>query len=233
MNIFFTPDIYSDIYTLSEKESIHYSKVLRLRKNDKVILLNGIGGYYRATIQVSDNKRCIVNITENIKEFEKRDYYCHIAISPTKNIDRFEWFIEKATEIGIDEITPLICERSERKKIRHERLEKVIISAMKQSVKAYKPKLNKLTNVEELLTINNYHQKYIAHYEDKPNNLLSSKYNNQSKVIILIGPEGDFSPIEIQNARKNEFESVSLGNYRLRTETAGIVAVHTISMLNS
>lgn len=232
MNVFYSSSIKSGICILNKEESLHCTKVLRLGKNDNIILVDGSGGYYKANIIIADPKKCTVSITESIKEFEKRNYYCHIGISPTKSSDRLEWFIEKATEIGVDEITPIKCERSERKKIRNDRLEKVIISAIKQSVKAYKPKLNEMKSFEELISNSRASQKFIAHYENKSANLLSNKYNPPSDILILIGPEGDFSPSEKENAHKNGFESISLGNSRLRTETAGVVAVHTVSILN-
>lgn len=232
MHLFFTPDITDNDYTLNEIESKHCIKVLRLKVNDHIQLIDGKGNFYQAQIANADPKRCKVNITKIIKEFSKRNHYLHIAIAPTKNIDRFEWFLEKATEIGIDEITPILCEHSERKIIKPERLEKVIISAIKQSLKAYKPKLNELTNYRDFIEQNFDGIKYIAHCEENEKETLKLNYNLGNNVLILIGPEGDFSPTEIILAKQNNFKEISLGESRLRTETAGVVACHTVNLLN-
>lgn len=232
MYIFYSPGISSEYYTFNELESKHCIKVLRLEKDSEIFLIDGKGGYYRAIIIDPDKKSCKVRIIESKLKYNESDYYCHIAISPTKNIDRFEFFLEKATEIGINEITPVLCERSERKSIRTERMEKVLISAIKQSVKAYLPKLNNITPFNEFISKKFTGQKFIAHYENIPDVDLKKEYKIKSNVNILIGPEGDFSPTEISLANTKGFIPVSLGRNRLRTETAGIVAVHTISLLN-
>lgn len=232
MQLFYTPDIKTNIYTLNEIESKHCIKVLRQKVNDHIQLIDGKGNFYEAKIIEPNPKKCIVEIVETTKDFGKRNYYLHIAIAPTKNIDRFEWFLEKATEIGIDEITPILCEHSERKTIKAERLEKIIVSAIKQSIKAYKPKLNDLTNYSDFIQQNFNGVKYIAHCEENKKALLKTSYYKGQNVIILIGPEGDFSPEEIDKARNNNFTEISLGESRLRTETAGVVACHTINLLN-
>jgi len=232
-NIFYKEGEIGENCILSEEESFHCTRVLRLAKNDIVSIIDGEGGFYFGKILNADSKKSIITVTERFSEFEKRNYYCHIGIAPTKSTDRLEWFIEKATEIGIDEITPIICDRSERKKIRSERLEKVIISAMKQSVKAYKPKLNPMVRFNELIESSKLKNKYIAHCDDKARSSLFNIDNDVKQAIILIGPEGDFSPDEIELANQKNYKSVSLGGFRLRTETAGIVALHTISILNS
>ncbi len=232
MQLFYTPDIKTNIYTLTEIESKHCIRVLRLSTNDKIQLIDGKGNFYEAKIIDPNPKKCIVEIIETKKDFGKRNHYLHIAIAPTKNIDRFEWFLEKATEIGIDEITPIICKHSERKMIKAERLEKIIISAIKQSIKAYKPKLNNLTNYSDFIRQNFNGVKYIAHCEENKKTDLKNSYSKGQNVIILIGPEGDFSPNEINLAKQNNFQEISLGESRLRTETAGVVACHTINLLN-
>lgn len=232
MQLFYTPDIKTNIYTLNEIESKHCIKVLRQKVNDHIQLIDGKGNFYEAKIIEPNPKKCIVEIVETTRDFGKRNHYLHIAIAPTKNIDRFEWFLEKATEIGIDEITPILCEHSERKTIKAERLEKIIVSAIKQSIKAYKPKLNDLTNYSDFIRQNFNGVKYIAHCEENKKNLLKDAYNKGQNVIILIGPEGDFSPDEIEFAKQNNFQEISLGESRLRTETAGVVACHTINLLN-
>lgn len=232
MHLFYTPDLKGELYYLDETESKHCIRVLRLNTNDQIQLIDGSGGFYTAKITDPNPKKCQIEIVESKNDFGKKNHYLHIAIAPTKNMDRFEWFLEKATEIGIDEITPILCEHSERKVLKTDRLEKVIISAIKQSIKAYKPKLNEITNFKDFICQNIESEKFIAHCEENEKILLKNAYNKHKNVTILIGPEGDFSPIEIELAKKNNFQEISLGESRLRTETAGIVACHTINLLN-
>jgi len=167
MNIFYTPDISGNTYTLEESESKHCVRVLRHGVGDKLVLVDGKGGWYEAIITDANPKRCAVEVSTEIQNFEKRDYYVHLAVAPTKNIDRFEWFVEKATEIGIDEITPLLCEHSERKQINIERIEKVAVAAMKQSLKAFLPRLNNLTNFETFCQNEKEGLRFIAHCEEE------------------------------------------------------------------
>ncbi|NOZ45685.1 MAG: 16S rRNA (uracil(1498)-N(3))-methyltransferase [Chlorobi bacterium] len=231
MNIFYTTNIKGKYYQLTEEESKHCIKVLRLSMGDKVQLTDGKGFFYIATIIHDHPKHCKVEIIETIKKHKPRDVYIHIAIAPTKSMERFEWFLEKSTEIGIDEITPIITERSERKTVRHDRMEKVLISAMKQSQKAFLPKLNKLTPFYDFISHNNTATKFIAHCEPREKMQLKNITVVNNEVLVLIGPEGDFSSEEINKALANNFIEVSLSNNRLRTETAGIVACHTINLL--
>lgn len=232
MHLFYTPDINEKIYSLNEEESKHCMRVLRLQKDDKINLIDGKGGLYTARIIDTNPKKCILEVLDYKQEYGKRDFYLHIAIAPTKNISRFEWFLEKATEIGIDEITPLLCEHSERKIIKPDRLNKVITAAVKQSLKAYHPKLNVLTKFSDFISANNKGEKYIAHCEENEKRNLKDICKSKTDIVILIGPEGDFSPKEIKQAQENNFTEISLGNSRLRTETAGIVACHTINIIN-
>lgn len=229
MQLFYTPDISGNKYTLPEEESKHAIKVLRLQAKDKLQLIDGKGGFYQATVENANSKKCEITISEKQAEYNKRNFHTHIAVAPTKNIDRIEWFLEKATEIGIDEITPILCEHSERKIIKNERLEKIIISAMKQSLKAYKPKLNPLTPLTNLLQQQFNGDKFIAYCYEDGKETLKTHLNNKTN-IILIGPEGDFSESEIKKAIENNFKPVSLGNSRLRTETAALVACHTCAL---
>ena len=233
MNIFYTPDIEGDQYTLSEEESKHCIRVLRHSMGDELTLVDGKGGLYKTEITDPNPKRCSVKVIETKQEFEKLGYQLHIGIAPTKNIDRFEWFLEKATEIGITEITPLLCEHSERKQIKTERLNKVIISAMKQSLKAYLPKLNNLTTFDTFLENQQYSKKLIAHCENGDKKHLFNAAMKGEYVCVLIGPEGDFSPDEISKAFDAKFEEISLGDSRLRTETAGVVSAQIVNLLNS
>lgn len=232
MQLFYAPDLQGDHHTLNEQESKHCIKVLRMQIGDTVMLTNGIGGLFMAQLINEDPRRCEVNIVKRHEDYGKRDFHIHIAIAPTKNINRMEWFLEKATEIGIDEISPLVCKRSERKTVKPERLNKVITSAMKQSVKAYHPKLNEQIGFEKFLSRNQKSEKYIAYVEEGDHPSLQSLYTKGNDVVIMIGPEGDFSPEEIQQARAQGYKTVSLGDSRLRTETAGVVACHTIVLLN-
>jgi len=232
MHLFYTPELKNKIHTLDEIESKHCIRVLRLNINDEIQLIDGKGGFHKAKIIDPNHKKCQVEIIESALEYGKRNHYLHIAIAPTKNMDRFEWFLEKATEIGIDEITPILCEHSERKVLKNERLEKIIISAIKQSIKAYKPVLNPLTKFKDLISKDFDGQKYIAHCEENKKISLKNAYSKGENVLLLIGPEGDFSSEEIQQARLFNYNEISLGESRLRTETAGVVACHTINLLN-
>jgi 16S rRNA (uracil1498-N3)-methyltransferase len=231
MSLFYVPALSSG-NVLSEEESQHAVKVLRLEVGDEITVVDGTGGFYTAKIINPHPKHCTFEITSTILEYGKRDYRLHIAIAPTKNIERLEWFIEKATEIGIDEITPVICRFSERKIIKAERLQKIIVSASKQSVKAYFPQLNPLCTFDELIKHHEASQKFIAHCYDEDKKQLQKEILKSTDVLILIGPEGDFSKEEVQKAMSAGFIPVSLGNSRLRTETAGVVACHTVCLRN-
>jgi 16S rRNA (uracil1498-N3)-methyltransferase len=231
MALFYVPNLAA-AHVLPEEESQHAVKVLRLQAGDAITVVDGVGGFYNARITNPHHKHCAFEITETLLEFGKRDYKLHIAIAPTKNIERLEWFIEKATEIGIDEITPIICRFSERKIVKEERLEKIIVSAAKQSLKAYFPKMNPLCTFDELMKNHQASQKFIAHCYEEDKKLLQNEIQKSSDVLILIGPEGDFSKEEVQKAISLGFIPVSLGNSRLRTETAGVVACCTVTFKN-
>lgn len=231
MTLFYVPNLATE-HVLPEEESLHAVKVLRLQAGDKLVVVDGVGGYHIAKITLPHPKRCAFELIESQFEYGKRDYKFHIAIAPTKNMDRLEWFIEKATEIGIDEITPIICRFSERKMVKAERLEKIIVSAAKQSVKAYFPKLNPQCTFDELIKNHQATQKFIAHCYDSEKIQLKAEIIPTKDVLVLIGPEGDFSKDEVDKAIKNGYIPVSLGESRLRTETAGVVACHTVSLMN-
>ena len=232
MQLFYVPNISGAEVVLNETESKHAIRVLRLQRGNPVQLIDGQGGIYQAKIADAHPKKCKLKITQTIKNFEKRNFHLHIAIAPTKNIDRFEWFLEKCTEIGIDEITPLLSEHSERKVIKPERMEKILVSAMKQSLKAYLPKLNGLTSFIDLIQNSTSSRKFIAHCNDGEKSHFKNQINVGEHVLLLIGPEGDFSPQEVLQAKENGFAETSLGNSRLRTETAGIVACHIVNLVN-
>lgn len=230
MHLFYTPNIASEKYTLPEEESKHAIKVLRLQAGDQLQLVDGRGGFYTASILEDHPKHCQITIRQKLENYQPRNNYLHIAVAPTKNIDRIEWFLEKATEIGIDEITPLLCQHSERKVIKPERLEKIMIAAMKQSYKASLPKLNPLTPLTKLLTCDFQGGKFIAHCYPEERNPLKNALN-PTQNLLLIGPEGDFSTEEVQLALQHQFIPVSLGEARLRTETAALVACHTAALM--
>jgi len=232
MHIFYTPDLLGNTYLLDESESKHCARVLRLQQGDEIILVDGKGGLFTAEITDSNPKRCAVKVIKSDLNVGVKDYHIHIAIAPTKNIERIEWFLEKATEVGIDQITPLNCRFSERKEIKNDRLEKVMISAMKQSLKARLPILNQLTKFKDFIAQPFNGQKFIAHCDDQHRDLLKKMIAPNQNYLILIGPEGDFSAEEIEQAIKAGFHPVSLGNSRLRTETAGLVACHTLNLMN-
>ena len=234
MQLFYTPDIdaASLTYSLSEEESKHCVRVLRLQVGDKIQLIDGKGNFYTAEITDPHPKRTQLRIISLEQDFNKRNHYLHIAVAPTKNIERLEWFLEKATEIGIDEISLIICQRSERKEAKKDRLDKIITAAIKQSIKAWHPVLNEPIPLNNLLAMPFEGQKYIAHCE--PGEKLNLKGNIKllGRYLILIGPEGDFTPKEIDDATKNDFKAITLGNSRLRTETAALEACFEINFLN-
>ena len=231
MHVFYTPDIQTRA-ELPEEEAQHCVRVLRLNIGDQITLTDGKGNFYRAEISAATNKRCMVNILETIYQEPLWNGHLHIAMAPTKNMDRTEWFAEKATEIGFDELTFLNCRFSERKVIKTERISKILVSAIKQSLKARLPQLNEMTDFNKFITRDFEGQKFIAHcYEgDKP--LLKDVICPGEDALVLIGPEGDFSEEEVKKAIANGFQSISLGKSRLRTETAALVACHTMNLLN-
>ena len=251
MNLFYTPNISSELYSLNEEESKHCAKVLRLTHGDIIYLIDGKGGFYEAEILEILPKRCSIKVISLKKNYGKKNFFLHLAVAPTKNIERFEWFLEKASEMGVDEISPIHCQRSERTIIKTERLNKIITSAIKQSIKAYHPRLNEMLSFTKFITdFREFNgRKYIAHCLSAQSMELGVRvgfsclfeeqdkvgvrvYNKGENALILIGPEGDFSEEEIKMAVKNGFQPITLGNSRLRTETAAIAACHTINFLN-
>jgi 16S rRNA (uracil1498-N3)-methyltransferase len=234
MQLFYTPDIDDSpsVYYLNEDESKHCVRVLRLQAGDKVQLIDGRGNFYTASITDAHPKKTQLQIISVERDFHKRNHYLHIAIAPTKNIERLEWFLEKATEIGIDEISLIICQRSERKEAKIDRLNKIITSAIKQSVKAWHPVLNEPVAFNKLIGASFEGQKFIAHCEPGDRSTLKSLVKPHGKYLILIGPEGDFTPREIDDALNNEFKAITLGESRLRTETAALEACFEVNFLN-
>jgi len=228
MQLFYTDNTDTQ-FTLNSEESKHITKSLRKKEGDVLNFTDGKGNLLIAEIISSDLRKTRVKVIEKIDKEKGHNYYLHIAIAPTKNMDRFEWFLEKATEIGIDEITPIICDRSERKVVRTERCNRILLSAMKQSLKFHKPKLNESISFTDFIKKDLEGSKYIAHCEKSEKIELKDK-ETEKKTLILIGPEGDFSPTEIEKATNNNCRAISLGNSRLRTETAGLFAVTNINI---
>jgi 16S rRNA (uracil1498-N3)-methyltransferase len=225
MQVFYTDNISDSNSIFNAEESFHGIKVLRLRKGEVISFTDGAGNMYEGEITSDDSHKMEARIISLVPCYGKRKYRLHMAVSPLKNHDRFEWFIEKAVEMGVDEITPLVCERTEKKSIRRERVGKLIISAMKQSVKAYLPLLNDSATFSEFIKESTTDPKLIAHcnssFQREP---ITISVLQGKDITVLIGPEGDFSDNEIALAIKHGYKSVSLGESRLRTETAGIVA---------
>ena len=234
MQLFYNKDINtSDLqFTFDKIESRHIVKVLRKKEGDLIQITNGLGLLCKGVITFSSPNKSIIQLEEKSIQSSK-DYKLHLAVAPTKMNDRYEWFLEKATEIGIDEITPIICDHSERKIIKPERFERILQSAMKQSLQSYLPILNKAISFNEFLKKENPDQLLIAHCEETKKQSLKDILKLQNNITLLIGPEGDFSIKEIENALKKGYKPVTLGETRLRTETAAIVATHSIAFLNS
>jgi len=212
-------------------ESRHIVKVLRKKSGDQLHITNGKGWLFEAELTLADIKYCSVNITSKSLQ-DKRTYNLHLAVAPTKMNDRYEWFLEKATEIGIESITPIICDHSERKIIKTERFEKIIQSATKQSLNCYLPKLNAAISFKDFIKQDFKGNLFIAHCEETGRKSLKNELKPKTDITILIGPEGDFSVKEIETAINNKFIPVTLGETRLRTETAAIVACHSVTFIN-
>jgi 16S rRNA (uracil1498-N3)-methyltransferase len=232
MRLFYSEKPIDKIYCFDKEESKHL-KVLRIQNSEKIFLTDGKGKLYELEIISNLNFEYIAKVIDIKNDFRKRNYKLHIAIAPTKNPERFEWFLEKATEIGVDKITPLICARSEKFRLNFDRMQKVIIAAMKQSFSAYLPELAAVSNFEDFVKNESASNKFIAHCIEGDLKIIPDLYdNNHPDSIILIGPEGDFSEEEIEQAMKLQYSAVTFGNRRLRTETAGIVACENIHFIH-
>jgi len=234
MQLFFNSELTRETqqFTFDKIESRHIVRVLRKKEGDTVYITNGLGELFTSEVLIANDKKCLVSILSVEVKSKTWNYYLHIAIAPTKLNDRFEWFLEKATEIGIDEITPIICDHSERRIVKTERMEKIIHSAAKQSLKFHFPKLNNPIKFSEFILQEFKGDLFIAHCEETDKKLLKTEIQSNTKTTILIGPEGDFSSKEIEQSLEHNFIPVSLGESRLRTETAGIVSAHSVALVN-
>ncbi|EPR67792.1 16S rRNA (uracil(1498)-N(3))-methyltransferase [Cyclobacterium qasimii] len=234
MQLFYEEEINGDVFTLDTQESNHLGKVLRKNIGDTVLFTNGKGSLFTCHIEDNNPKKCRLKIVEQI--FTPMDkFHIHLAIAPTKNMDRMEWMVEKITEVGFNEITFLKTAHIERPRLKLDRLEKKLISACKQSFKTWLPVINPIVDYDKFITDSAFqtHERFIAYVDqDNGEHLINQTTPNQS-YLVLIGPEGDFSPKEITSAINNGFKPCSLGKHRLRTETAGLVAVHTLNLLNN
>ncbi len=232
MHTFFFPDLSDNIVLLDEDESKHAVRVLRLVVGSEVMLVDGKGTRAFAKVLEDHPKRCTLEISEKKKETTERNYKLHIAIAPTKNLDRMEWFIEKATEIGIDSIVLISCDHSERFNVKIDRMEKVTISAIKQSQQSWLPEVKGVLSFKDFISsVPEGSQRFIAHCAEGKKSPLKNNIKPEGDIFILIGPEGDFSGDEIKLAIENNFLPVTLGERRLRTETAALVAVMTVNLV--
>ena len=233
MQLFYFKDIneQSTSFSFDKEESKHIAKVLSKKEGDILFVTNGLGFLFKTEIAIASDSKCTVNIISFEKQEEPK-FHLHLAVAPTKMNDRYEWFLEKATEIGVQEITPIICDHSERKVIKTERFDKILLSAMKQSNQYFLPILNESIAFKEFVKKQFKGQKFIAHCEETNKKTLKSVLKTSEDCTILIGPEGDFSVKEIEIALEKQFIPISLGNTRLRTETAAVVACHTVVLMN-
>jgi len=232
MNLFYASEITPPVFQLNAEESKHITRVLRMKAGDKIHFTDGKGHLFYCRILQDQPKGCMIEVLKTETGGDKRNFQLHMAVAPTKNINRYEWFLEKATEIGVDRITPFISEHSERKIIKYERLNRVITAAVKQSLKTWHPVLDNAISYSELMKTSFNGKKFIAYIHSEVTLELSKAYTPGTNAMILIGPEGDFSPAEVEQAKKEGFIPVRLGPSRLRTETAAVAACHTINLLN-
>ncbi|WP_370476437.1 16S rRNA (uracil(1498)-N(3))-methyltransferase [Tamlana flava] len=233
MQLFYNPEITEQTteFTFDKEESRHIVKVLRKSVGDQAHITNGKGRLFTVEIaNVNINKCTALVVSKTLQP--KKDYNLHLAVAPTKMNDRYEWFLEKATEIGIDTITPIICDHSERKVVKLERFQRILQSAMKQSLNCYLPELHEAISFSEFIDQDFEGDLFIAHCEETDRKSLKQQLKPKTNVTILIGPEGDFSLKEIEKALENNYIPVTLGDTRLRTETAAIVACHSVAFTN-
>lgn len=230
--LFYTQKIENGFAVFEEEEGRHLTTVLRKKAGDVLLLTDGKGYFYEAELADAGKRQVLARIASKNGPISPGPALLHLGIAPTKQMERLEWFLEKATEIGVHEITPLLCQRSERDTLRLDRLEKILVSAMKQSLRAWLPKLNPPTRFQDFAQKTGEAQKYLAWCANEPLPHLKNILQAGQNTVIAIGPEGDFSPDEVKIALANGFEGVNLGQARLRTETAGILAVSVFNLTN-
>lgn len=236
MEFFYSDDIHDDVIKLNTHESKHCIRVLRKKEGESLNVVDGKGTLYQGKLISITKKNCYVRIDKIFENYSCRDYYIHIAISPIKNHDRIEWFIEKSIEIGVDEISFIRCERTLRKKIKLERLHRTALSAMKQTLKAKIPIINDIIDFDDFVNVNNKSNMFICHLENENRKNLfhyRKEISDNYKHCILIGPEGDFTSNEIKLSKKMNHHPITLGTSRLRTETAGVVSCSILNFLNT
>lgn len=238
MELYLAYKIENERLYLDREESHHCIKVMRHHAGDVLQVTDGQGKLYNATLKTESAQHCELDVVEILENKYPEFPPIHLMIAPTKNIDRFEWLLEKLTEIGVSEITPVICQRSERRHLKPERLKKILVSAMKQSLRCWLPHLNEPVPFDAVMIhfdktdTESSSQKFILHCQQHGLNLLKHACKPAEKTILMVGPEGDFTNEEIQQAESNGFEAAGLGEARLRTETAGLIAVHTVHLIN-
>lgn len=233
MTLFYIASADKNLQYLPNEESKHAVKVLRLQAGDLLSITNGTGDIFTAKVVMPNQKKCEVQIFEH-EHFEQKKHRIHMVVAPTKLNDRYEWMLEKMTEMGVDEITPIICNHSERKVLKLERMERIIVSAVKQSWKAYKPVINEPVKFSDFITKNSFDQQFIAHCNGGcgSDEHLKTKANTATEIAVLIGPEGDFSEKEVALAEQKDWTKIGLGSSRLRTETAALAACFTLNLIN-
>lgn len=231
MNIFIAT-VTGQTALLTSEESWHCAKVLRKKAGDAIHLIDGKGNFYEGILELISEKQCSVNVTKGPTPQQKRNYYLHLAIAPTKQMDRIEWMVEKAVEIGIDEISFVSCKNSERTVVKTERIVKIVESAVKQSLQAFIPKVNELRSFKELMLQSQADQKLIAHCYEMPKQEIKQVDFKNKSTLIMIGPEGDFTSEEVDLSRQYKFDALSLGANRLRSETAGLYVCQAVSLLS-
>ena len=229
---FYSNQIDDDFIILPKDEALHAIKVLRKKTGDIITVVDGKGGLYKTCIESENIQNCRLNIISIEKKFGYQNYYIHIGIAPPKSHERVEWFVEKAVEIGVHEISFILTNYSERKNIKLDRINKRAVSSMKQSLKAFLPKINNMISLKQCLKTCSNDEKYIGYLIEEKNTHLIQSATPKSDYCMLIGPEGDFSASEINESQEYGFKPVSLGDNRLRTETAGLAACHILNLLN-
>lgn len=233
MHLFYSKDVNKDLFLLSPDESLHCVKVLRFRTTDKVLATNGNGLLVEAELLDENFKGVMLKTTKVVIDKSALDFKLHVALSPLKNPSRFEWFVEKAVEFGITEITPIISEKTEKKHLKIDRLQKIALEAMKQSLHCFLPQVNESVSFNEFVSANINKNKFIAWCGDADKQVLNSELLNSNDIVFLIGPEGDFTQKEFQFAKENNFSPISLGNYRLRSETAAVYVCSSMNFVKS